>query len=552
MLVQLTVKNFVLIDHITIDFKEGLSVFTGETGAGKSLLVDAIAILCGAKASSDFIAANQHEALVEGVFDLKKHSLGYEVALSYQLDVDDVLVVSREISADSKNVCRINGKIVPLSTLKELCLAEIDIHSQHDSQYLLNEKYHGRLLDNFIVDDTFLNAYQKQFKSYKSAVKEYQDAQSTIYNINDLEYYQFQLNEIQQVNPSAIEYQELIQTQNQLLAYEKISHATALAATYLNNDEAALDQLYKAIKALETIDEDKSLDVCLSQLKEAHALVEDSAYELNSYISNLSFDQDVFDDTINKIAQYEKLTRKYGPTIEDVLTFQQELHEKIDLIENRQEAIDKLEATVNKEYKLLVEIGNKLTQQRKEYASKLKEAILSHLRDLQLPFAQFDIAFSEVEAHKDGLDKIVFMLSVNPGTALMPLAKVASGGELSRLMLGLKAIFTPLQGVGVVIFDEIDTGVSGSIAHKIALKMHQIAKDVQVFAITHLAMVAAAGHTHYLVKKQQDVDFTNVTIDPLNQTDRIKQLAQLASASESEQSLKAAAELLENTQRELR
>jgi DNA repair protein RecN (Recombination protein N) len=545
MIISLNVENFVLIDSINLDFKQGFNVFTGETGAGKSLLVDAISLLCGAKASNSFIKSNQESAKVEGVFLIKPGSSSDLFAQEMGIDTSDVVVCSREISKDGRNVCRINGKIIPLSLLKDLTSFEIDIHSQHDTTYLLNEKQHLHLVDQG-VNASIKEDVKKAYQRYKEAKQQLEAFQNTVLSEKDLDFARFQLAEIEAFNPSIEDFEACEQDIKRMSAYEKLVSKTGQVIELLDQDQGILSMLYQSMKVLQTCHEDEVIVQASQSLNEVYALSEDIRATLYDRINTFSFDQDVFDELNSRVLGYEKLKRKYGGSIDSLLKVKEELAHQILMVDDHEFHAIKLQKEMDQAYTQFESKANELSLLRQASAQQLELGINKQLSDLSLPHAQFKIIFSPEKASNLGLDKIVFHIKTNPGSPMGPLSKIASGGELSRLMLGLKTVFTPLADIQVMIFDEIDVGISGPIAKQIGLKMRQLSKDVQVFSITHLAMVAAVGDRHFKVSKHVNQDVTHVNVIELNQEQRIEELALISSGSLSESSIKAASELLES------
>lgn len=551
MLVQLTVQNFVLIDALSIDFNRGLSVFTGETGAGKSLIVDAISLLSGERASSSVIANNHDKAIVEGVFHFDPHTPAYAMAQEAGYDVGDVIVFTREITKDNKNICKINHRIVPLSTFKDILQSEIDIHSQHDTQYLLQDKHHMSLLDNYVSQSELLEQVADAFKVYQDALKQVTAIKQNALNENDREFLEFQLNELKVFNPTKEDYEAIKATQAHMLAFEKISANTNQALDLFSQDQGILEQVYLGYQLLDSLKEEAKIHALSTTMMDVYANLEDIKETLADYVYTLSFDQGEFDDVMTRLAGYDKLKRKHGGSIESILNHQQSIEETLYNLDHHQQVLDEAIQRKDKAFTTYENLALILRETRKKAANNLIKEISKHLKDLQLPHAQFDVKFEEAKPTKKGMDKIVFYLKTNPGSSLAPLAKVASGGELSRLMLGLKAIFTPLQGCGTIIFDEIDVGVSGFVAHRVGSKMHELSQTVQTFAITHLPVVASFGDTHLNILKQSTKDSTTVSIAKLTHQERIEQLALMASGQLNEPSLLAAKSLLEKIQEEV-
>lgn len=544
MIISLNVENFVLIDHINLDFKPGFNVFTGETGAGKSLLVDAISLLCGAKASITMIKSNSDNAKVEGVFQVKAHSMSDVFAQEMGIDTSDVVVLSREISRDGKNVCRINGKIVPLTLLKDFMAFEVDIHSQHDTTYLLNEKQHLLLVDQGVSAEV-KDQVKQSYVAYKQAKDDYESFQSRLLNEKDLDFARFQLSEIEQFNPSLEDYLACEQDIQRMSAFEKLVRQTTQVCELLDNDDGILAQLYQAMKALQSCHEDEVIVQMSESLNEVYALSDDIRTTLHDRLHTFSFDQDVFDELNARLLGYERLKRKHGGSLESLLRTKNDLKEQIERVDDHEFHALKLSKKVQETYVTYQDAAQKLTTQRQRIAHSFEEGINQQLTDLSLPHAQFKIVISQDKDSKLGQDKVVFHIKTNPGSPMGPLSKIASGGELSRLMLGLKTIFTPLADIQVMIFDEIDVGISGPIAKQIGLKMRQLSLSTQVFSITHLAMVAAYGDRHFKVVKEVIHDETTVKVEELDYDKRIKELALISSGSISDHTMKAAQELLD-------
>lgn len=549
MLRQITVKNFILIDELSLDFPKGMSVFTGETGAGKSLLIDAISILIGERASSSMVRTHSDTAWVEGVFEIEPTSSAGQLCQSIGADPHDVIVFSRSISKDGKSVARVNGKITPLSMIKEILSSVVDIHSQHDTQYLLNDKYHESLLDEFASHKNLLDETKRLYRVYASLAQDVKSKSEHEFNVDDIDYLQFQIQEIESFSPTVEDYQECMLTQKQMMSFEKINQVTSSSIELLDGSEGVKEKLFEVSRLLSSLHEEEQLQQYGSQLESLYYQIDEITHDLSSYFDTLSFDESVLNQVQQRLYEYGKLKRKYGPSIEDILLKKEEFEERVYMIEHRQDILEKLKADMEASYQQYVQSANQLSESRKAKAIDLQSEIVEHLKQLQLPFATFEVSFEHKEASATGMDKVSFLISMNPGEPLRPLNKVASGGELSRLMLGLKAIFTRLQGIKTVIFDEIDTGVSGIVASKIGLKMRTIASDVQVLSVSHLASVAAYADTHFLVLKTQD-QLTTTDIVACDDASRLHQMALMASGSTSEAALLAAKELFDHAQHE--
>lgn len=543
MIRQITVRNFVLINEISLDLSLGMSVFTGETGAGKSLLIDAIGLLCGDRASNQFIRKNTNSAFIEGVFEIDPLSKAGLLCKEYDIDATDLIIISREIFADGKSTSKINHRLTPLSVVRELTSTIIDIHSQHDSQYLLNDKYHLSLLDEFIGENELFNSVKEKYKQWNALVLEVNEKSSNEYNVDDLDFLNFQIQEIEAFNPSQEDFEALEQKQRQLINFEKISKLANASMNLLDESDGVKEKLFESFKSLSGCHEDSSLIEMSSQLESLYYQIEAISEELSHHLSMLEFSEDDLNTIQQRLFDYGKLKRKYGNAIDLILKKKDEFKNRVYTIENRQDVLESLIKERDLAYVAYQTAAMNLSNFRKENAIHLQHEILNHLKDLQLENTRFVVEISENKPSSTGIDKVVFVISTNPGEPLRPLSKVASGGELSRIMLGLKAIFTRLQGISTIIFDEIDTGVSGMIATKIGQKMHSLSKDAQILTVTHLAQVAACADEHYLVSKVAKEQTTLTFIENLSEQKRIEQLAMISSGTTSDKAMTAAREL---------
>lgn len=544
---EIYVKNFILIDELHLEFSNGFSVFTGETGAGKSLLIDAISLLCGQRASSEYVALNKEYALIEGVFCLNENHPVLNQLNEIGIDVDDELIITRKITNDGKSSIKINHRSVSLSVLKAMMAQIIDIHSQHDTQYLLNNKYHLSLFDEYCHIDDLLFECKRAYRTYKQAFNEYNDCLNNELN-DDLDFLKYQLNEIEKADIREEKVNEYTQELKNLNNFEKLNDSLSQCYHLLNGNDQTLEILYQAIRILENIKDFDWSQPYISKLNDCYYEIEEVSSLVNEHLQNLDYDENRLNEINEYLFTYNNLKRKYGNSIESILKKKESLIKKIERIENRQEVLNNLEKKVKDSYKEFESIALNISSIRKEKSVHLQELISKECSDLYLDKTRFEVRFSQQEASATGLDHIEFYVSMNPGEPLKPLCNVASGGELSRLMLGLKTIFTRLTPIETIIFDEIDTGVSGKVALAIGKKMRQIAQSNQLFSITHLASVAACGQSHYVVEKCQLDDSTHTSIRKLTYEEIIQSLAMIASNSLSENALNAAEELYRKAQ----
>lgn len=540
MLTSIFVKNFILIDQVSLDFQPGLSAFTGETGAGKSLLMDAIGVLKGERANAGMVKTGCDKAMIEGVFTIEHPSLIQKLTEDgFDLE-EDALIITREITKEGKSTTRINHRVASVSYVREIISQIVDIHSQHDTQYLLNARYHLGLLDNF-VNELDLNAQvEKDYHAYKKVKDELEVALSSDYNEDDLEYLTFQLNEIDQAAIRQQELEALEDEQKRMLSFEKITSAVQLAITQM--EQTGNPAVYETFKALQGLQDEVPSRIA-STLSDFYYQMEDMNSELHDYLDHLEYDEARFNEVSDRIFLIHKIYRKYGGDYDAVMEKRAELERKIDSILHRQDFILKHEAIVETAHKKFLASAAKLSKLRQKKAMELSTLVKQQLHDLQLEHARFEIAFEPTQGNTSGIDKVEFMVAMNAGEGLRPLAHSASGGELSRLMLGLKTVFTSLMGIETVIFDEIDTGVSGKVALAIGKKMKELGKQTQVFCVTHLAPVAACASQHYIVEKHQANQQTRTSIALLDQEQRIKELANIASGSDSDHAIQSALEL---------
>ncbi len=548
MLKSLYIKNYILIDELRLDFKSGFSVFTGETGAGKSILIDAIGLLMGERFSSDLIRHGNDKSILEAVFITQNKEI-QTILEQIGIDIEsDELIITRELTRDGRSTNRINSRSVTVNVLKDLSVFLVDIHSQNDTQYLLNNKYHLNLLDAYKPNLELLSEVKALYHEYDNLKKELSNKEKTEYNPDDLEFLEFQINEIDQANLVENEDVELESKQKMMLSFEKISTRLKSALDLLDETDGVSLKFHDALKHLHFIDEMDDVKKVSEELNDIYYVLNDKIAELKHSYHSLSYDEDSFNAIQDRLFSINRLKKKYGKSIDLIFEHKQKLIDRVNMIQNRQEVLEQLRSQLNKAYKAFYDKAVLLSEFRKSQATSLKTAIIKEIRDLYLDKAQFEIEFKEYEGSLNGIDSVEFLISMNPGESLKPLVKVASGGELSRLMLGMKVIFNQLQNIETVIFDEIDSGVSGRVATAIGQKMSRLSKTAQVFSVTHLGQVAACSHSHYYVSKNQSSNITNTTIKELDLEGRINELSMISSGTLNPASIKAAEELFNTNQ----
>ena len=546
MIKNLYIQNFVLIDELNLDFTSGFSAFTGETGAGKSILIDAISLLKAERASASLVMKGKEKAIVEGTFDLSHDEHACRVLQEAGFDSDHDVTFTRDIAANGKSTARIDHRIVTLALLKDVLANEIDIHGQRDNAYLLNTSLHIHLLDRFLQDDAQLQKVMQAWDAWKALETEKEQALSDTYNENDLEYFRYEIQEIEEADLKEGEEEELEAKEKQYHAiqdsFEKLNQIFTLYDDSVSNN---LYDMRKWISALPG--DDQHLDEIQNQFSDAYYSMTDALESLRQMKDEMDMSEDDINAMEERLFTIQKLKRKYGHDIPAILAKKDELQKQVDRFEHRQEFLEEINAKIWKAKQAYDKEDHILHDIRLKGIPHLNAQVNARLKELMLPNARFQVEMITGAPTNIGSDHVQFMVAMNAGEDLKPLAKTASGGELARLMLGLKVIFTHLQGIETVIFDEIDTGVSGKVAGSIGKEMKALSNDCQVFAVTHLAPVAAWADRQYLVAKHVKNDVTRTTVSLLDEAQRIDQLALIASGSLSDASRQAAKELLERS-----
>ena len=539
MLRNLYIKNFILIDELSIDFDDGFTVLTGETGAGKSIIIDAISLLSRKKASSSLIQKGKDRAIIQGIFDID-YKMG-KILEEAGLDYDETIMITREIKSDGKSIYRLNNRVVNGLLINECLQDSIDIHSQHDNQYLLNKNKHIELLDKYI-DDKLINEVKKNYQDYYQLNKSLQEDLEKKYNEQDIDYYQFMIDEI---NSAHLDPQEEYELKKQEEGYKAIKNNLN---KYINIKNIYDQSIYPNLYEIQKLFKSFNLEQLEQTLNSSIYNIEDVMEELDKYINAFNIDENTINEVEERLFLINKLKHKYNRSVEDILIYKDQLEEKIEIINNRQEYLAKFQKAVDEAYQKFLHSATKLHDLRIEKAKDLENKVVSNLKDLMLNNASFKIVIEECAPFSKGIDNVEFYISLNAGEDLKPLNKTASGGELSRLMLGLKVIFANLTNVETIIFDEIDTGVSGQVAGAIAQKMKYLSKSIQVFAITHLPIVASYANHQYKVIKSIKNDSTYTDVIELNNEQRINEICLMANGKIDEAGLLAAKALLESNQ----
>ncbi|QGQ47167.1 DNA repair protein RecN [Metabacillus sediminilitoris] len=558
MLAELSIKNFAIIEALTISFEKGLTVLTGETGAGKSIIIDAIHLLAGARGSSEFVRYGEKRAELEGLFLLDDdHHPVYSKCEEFGIDVSDgMIVLRRDLSSSGKSICRINGKLVTLAILREIGQYLVDIHGQHDNQELMNADNHLSLLDQYGGQKVkqALEIYRDIFKNYdmlRKKITQLSDNEQEMAHRLDL--LQFQLDEIESAELKPNEDVLLLEEKNQIANFEKVYDSLHNSYNALHGEHKGLDWVGHAMSNLEDV---ASINETLKGLSEtisnAYYLLEDLSYQVRNELESLEFDPERLNFVESRLNEINHLKRKYGQTVEEILVYSAKIEEEIDTIQNRESHLDKLQKELQSILQDLSIEAKNVTSIRNNYAKILIEEIHRELKELYMEKTTFDVNFSskmtaenELKYTASGIDEVEFYLSTNPGEPLKPLNKTASGGELSRIMLAMKSIFSQHQGITSIIFDEVDTGVSGRVAQAIAEKIYRVSIGSQVLCITHLPQVAAMADTHLYIAKQTKSGRTKTSVKPLADEEKIKEIGRMIAGVEvTELSKEHAKELL--------
>ncbi|MFS0879243.1 DNA repair protein RecN [Metabacillus niabensis] len=559
MLAELSIKNFAIIESLSISFEKGLTVLTGETGAGKSIIIDAIHLLAGGRGSAEFIRYGEKRAELEGLFliDELDHPV-YTKCEELGIDVNDgMIILRRDLTTSGKSICRINGKLVTIAILREVGQYLVDIHGQHDNQELMNDENHLKLLDQYGGQkitkalEGYLEIY-KQYDALRKKITQLSENEQEMAHRLDL--LQFQLDEITNANLQPKEDELLQEEKIQISNFEKIYESLNNSYNSLHGEHRGLDWVGHAMSNLEEI---ASINSNLKELSEvisnAYYQLEDLSYQVRNELESLEFDPERLNYVESRLNEINHLKRKYGQSVEEILIYSAKIEEELDTIKNRDNHLSKLQKELDSVLKDLVLEANNLTIIRKKLANVLTEEIHKELKELYMDKTTFEVKFitkplsdTEQKFTSTGIDNVEFYLSTNPGEPLKPLNKTASGGELSRIMLAMKSIFSQHQGITSIIFDEVDTGVSGRVAQAIAEKIYRVSNGSQVLCITHLPQVAAMADTHLYIAKEIKDGRTKTSVKPLEETEKIKEIGRMiAGAQVTELSKEHAKELLE-------
>lgn len=558
MLLSLNINNYAIIDNLSIEFDEGLNIITGETGAGKSIIIGALSLVLGEHAKTENIRTGKDKAVIQALFTVEEnnHELK-EVLDDLSIDYSDqTLILTREISLKGRNICKINSTLVNVSTLKEVGTHLIDIHGQHEHQKLLNQNTHLSFLDSYgqnkIKDD--LRNVSLSYDEYKKALKELTELEKkSKENSDNLDNFKRQFEEINEVELEIGEDEELEKREKILLNSQNIySDIDSAYSLLYKSDSNVLSNLTLANESFsKVLDYDESVKENVEMLNEANTLIEEVVFFLRDYRDNISFNPEELDDIESKLNKINYLKKKYGVTIEEILEYKKELQNNIELIDNYEDTLNSLKKDVDKKKKEYLKHAKTLREKRKKIADEFCKKITENLQLLSMKGTVFACEFKDLEKNenytKKGIDDIAFMISTNKGESLKPLNKIASGGEISRVMLSFKRILSENDNIDCLIFDEIDTGISGQIALIVGKQMWELSKNHQILAITHLPQIASMADTNYFIKKEVKDDKTFTSFTKLNEEEKVEELVRIISGENtSENAIMYAKDMIEN------
>ena len=547
MLSLLHIENIAVIERSEISFDSGFNVLTGETGAGKSIVIDAISAILGERAYRDMIRTGAQKASVRGVFtDVPEFLWFQENGVTY----DPETIIQREIFLDGKNVCRVNGCLVTVSILHKLGVLLMDIHGQHDSASLFDESNHLKFLDDFAENQELRDDYRQKFDTVSQLRSEIEKmSMDEGEKLRRMEMLRYQISEIEKAQLQPGEDEQLEERRKILQNAEKLADGINAACDCLyGNDEtdgasALLSQAVREISKLSRYtDAYQSIQERVTDLMYQ---VQDVADEIHSARGVLSYSDRELDEIEERLDIIHKLRRKYGTTCTEILAYLDSAKEELDRIEFADDHLERLKGSLQKAEKIAWESAYLLRKNRQKASEQLSVRILTELTQLDMPKVQFSCEFTEIDLSANGADAVAFYMSANAGEALKPMSKVASGGELARIMLAMKNVLAEQDQVATLIFDEVDTGVSGRAAQKVAEKLHSVAKNKQVLCVTHLPQIAAMGDVHMLIAKYEENGRTYTTVTPLDKEGRKRELARIIGGSViTETTLKSAEEML--------
>ncbi|NJJ41450.1 DNA repair protein RecN [Paenibacillus apii] len=564
MLETLSIRNLAVVESVDVYFHPGFHVLTGETGAGKSIIIDALGMIAGGRGSADSIRYGCEKAEMEALFSLPNNHSVWDTLerLGIRAQKEEHLIIRRELNSQGKSTSRVNGQMVNLTMLREIGEQLVNIHGQHEHQNLLRPERHLGLLDTYgeSVIGPMKADYQEKYSKFvqvERELRELQDSSQRTYQMLDL--YRFQLEEISSAALKSGEDELLSEERVRLSHSEKMMDSVSGAYDLLSGRQG-LDAISNVISMLEDVVrfDEKNLRPVLEQLQSSFYQLEDSSFQLRDYREDIEFNPARLEEVENRLDLISSLRRKYGDSVEQILKYYEQISRETDMLENKDEYLDKLKVKRNALLEELMASAAKLSEARRRCAVDLASQVEGELKDLQMERTSLEVKLDILEDPKgvevdgrrirltrQGIDSAEFMISPNPGEPLRPLSKIASGGELSRIMLAMKSIFARHEDIPVLIFDEVDTGVSGRAAQSIADKLYRLSSMCQIFSITHLPQVACMADHQYLIRKKVQDGRTMTEVQPLSEEGRVKELARMLGGVEiTEKTLHHAQEML--------
>ena len=555
MLLEISIKNFAIIESISLNFEKGMTVLTGETGAGKSIIIDAMNMMLGARATTDVIRHGAPKAEIEGLFSVENSHALQMIFDEQGIELGDEIIIRREILQNGRSVSRVNGQMVNLSVLRSIGQYLVDIHGQHDQEELMRPQLHIQMLDGF-GDADFLElkqAYQTNFDAYRKMRKQLLEIKKNQEEHKArIEMLEFQMAEIESAFLQPGEDLKLNQERDKLLNHKNIADTLTNAYTMLDNEEfSSLANVRSAMNDMESLEDyDAEYREISSSLSESYYVLEDITKRLEDIIEDLDFDGNRLMQIESRLDLIHSITRKYGGNVDDVLMYFAKITEEYNLLTGNHLSSDDMEAELKKLEVSLVDLATNLASARHNLAQQLETEIQQELKDLYMDKARFQVQFTKGKFTREGNESVEFYISTNPGEDFKPLVKVASGGELSRLMLAIKSAFSRKEGKTSIVFDEVDTGVSGRVAQAIAQKIHKIGQHGQVLAISHLPQVIAIADYQFFIEKISNDHSTVSTVRLLTVEERVEEVAKmLAGENVTEAALSQARELLQSKEK---
>lgn len=557
MLQELAIKNFAIIHDLSLSFENGMTVLTGETGAGKSIIIDAVGLLAGGRGSSEFIRHGESKCVLEGLFSLNKEATTFDLLKEYDIDFEDhTVLIQRDIHRNGKNVCRVNGRLVNIATLRLIGETMIDIHGQNEHQELMNPERHLGMLDQF-GNETLsrLKAdYHQTYLAYQTAKITYEKWQNSEQELAQrMDMLAYQTNDIELAELVVGEDDLLEEEKNLLVNYQRIVGALSVSYDALQGEEGSgIDLIGSAMTEMSGIEEiDGKYKQISESISNSYFQLQEAASDILKEMDQLAYDEKRLNEIEKRLELIHQMKRKYGDSLAEIMNYYEKITIELSQIKNREDHIYTLTTELKELSEQLTKKGQVLSKKRQEVAKGLEISIHEQLKELYMEKVIFEVRFLSKETNgksfnENGIDQVEFYIATNPGEPLKPLAKVASGGELSRMMLAMKTIFSKNLGITSIIFDEVDTGVSGRVAQAIANKIYLVAVHSQVLCITHLPQVAAMADHHLFISKTVVGERTETHVDLLKKSAKVQEIARMLAGTEiTKLTLEHAKELLE-------